>query len=258
MSFNPDTRLSLRDCVDEVLGLLTGLDLSYDPELDRFRSITRQLNRALRANALEREWSWYSDTEVAGVAEQGVDSILIRSTLRPRIINDDCVRLVREDGTPVRWAYFLPRDALHKYPDRAGLWASVTRNELSFSRPFTSAEDGLEIHVPVMREPRMFRLPDREGEEVGEQVLNQPLDFQYPDVIVLRAAYYYAQTDPVLQPRVQTLEAQAKDLMYQIIERDERITDSPFENEFFVPVQSGLNGYPSGHHFHPHADERRL
>lgn len=92
-----------------------------------------------------------------------------------------------------------------------------------------------------------------------EEVRNQEIDFPYPDVVILRAAMYYAMTDPVMQPRVQTLEAQYKDLMYQIIERDDRNTDSPFENEFIVPVQGGLAypGFGGMGHMHPHADGGR-
>jgi hypothetical protein len=44
--------------------------------------------------------------------------------------------------------------------------------------------------------------------------------------------------------------------MYQVIERDDRNTDSPYLNEFFVPVQSGLETHHFYHH-HPHSDERR-
>lgn len=263
MSYNPETTLTLDECVQEVLGMLTGLDLTYSPEYDRYRSIARQLNRALRSNALEREWSWYSSTASLGPAVAGETSAFIPNSLRPRIINDDAVRLVNADDRPVRWAYFLPRDALSKYNGRGGLWASVVRNELLFSRPFFDSEDGLDIQVPVMREPLMFRLPpppeDPEAAltEVPDAVRNQPLDFWYPDVVVLRAAFYYAQTDPVMQPRVQTLEAQYKDIMYQIIERDDRNTDSPFLNEFFVPIQNNITNERTSHH-HPHSDERRF
>jgi hypothetical protein len=259
---NPETMLTLDESVAEVLGLLTGLDLHYAPELDRYRAITRQLNRALRSNALEKEWSYYSSTESVGPVHAGEQDVQLRSTLRPRIINDDAVRLVNADGRPVRWAYFLPRDALHKYAGRGGLWCAATRNTLSFSRPFGTGEEGLDIQVPVMREPRMFRLPEQPEDPneplvaVPDEIRNQPLDFPYPDVITLRAAFYYAQSDPIMQPRVQTLEAQYKDLMYQIIERDERNTDSPFENEFFVPVTGSLGG-DGTRHSHPHADERR-
>lgn len=265
-SISPEVTLTLDDAVGEVLGLLTGLDLTYEPELDRYRAITRALNRALRSNALEREWSYYNDTVSVGTVVAGATTASLPNTQRPRIINDDAVRLVETVGTQdlIRvWAYFLPRDALHKYGDRAGgLWVASRRDTLMFSRPFYEHEAGWDIQVPVMREPVMFRLPAPPEDEdtpitpVPALIRDQPIDFVYPDIITLRAAFYYAQTDPVMQPRVQTLEAQYKDLMYQVIERDDRMTDSPFLNEFTVPVQNGLGG--SGHHGgHPHSDERR-
>ena len=104
----------------------------------------------------------------------------------------------------------------------------------------------------------MFVLPDPPEDEftpvteVPQVVRDQPIDFPYPDAIVARAAYLYAQTDPVMQPRVQTLEAQYKDIMYQLIERDDRSTDSPYLNEVIVPIQSGL-APTVPHHSHPHA-----
>ena len=98
----------------------------------------------------------------------------------------------------------------------------------------------------------MFRLPES-GSTVPAEVLNQPLDFCYPDVVILRAAFFYAQTDPVMQPRVQTLEAQYKDLMYQAIEREDRNTDSPYLNEFVLPVTNGLYGGEQYAHLHPHS-----
>lgn len=52
---NAEVQMTLDEAVAEVLGQLTGLDLEYDPRLDRYRAITRQLNRATRANALEHE-----------------------------------------------------------------------------------------------------------------------------------------------------------------------------------------------------------
>jgi hypothetical protein len=262
---NDELSFTLDEAVDEVLGFLTGLDLEYDPKFDRYRAITRALNRALRSNALEREWSYYSDIESLGTTSAGQREATFRSSRRPRVIGDDAVRLCDEEGHPLVWAYFLPRDALHKYPARRGLWCAVTRQTLEFSRPLNEAEEGLDIQVPVMREPIMFRLPEQDEDpntplvEVPDYIRNQELDFAYPDVVTLRAAYYYAQSDPVMQPRVQTIEAQYKDLMYQIIERDERSTDSPFENEFFVPVSGGdLYGFGLGlPHNHPHSDERR-
>lgn len=253
---NTEVRLTLDDAVAEVLGQLTGLDLTYEPEQDRYRSITRQLNRALRANALEQEWSYYASTLPIGTVQAGEHSMWLQGSVRPRIIDDDAVRLIDDEGRVVRWAYFLPRDSLHKYQDRAhergNLWCSVTKQELTFSRPFYETEAGLEVHVPVMREPKMFRLPPTDT-PVPMSIRKQLLDFDYPDVVTARAAYFYAQTDPVMQPRVQTLEGNYKDLMYQLIERDTRHTDSPYINETIVPVQNGL--YDEIHrHWHPHAN----
>jgi hypothetical protein len=238
--------MTLDDAVSEVLGLLTGLDLTYAPEQDRYRAITRALNRSMRSMALEKEWSYYSTVETVGNAGEGEQQVSLRNSVRPRIINDDAVRLVDENGRILRWAYFLPRDALHKYAYHRGLWASVVRNTLTFSRPFTSDENGLEVQIPVMREPVMFRLPSQPEDPnealvtVPTEIREQEIDFPYPDVVILRAAFYYAQTDPVMQPRVQTLEAQYKDLMYQVIERDDRNTDTPYINGFSLGIQNGL------------------
>lgn len=262
---NTDLQLTLDECVAEVLGILTGLDLQYNPEEDRYNAITRQLNRSVRAVALEREWSWYASTISVGTTVVDEKYALLDRNVRPRIIGDDSVRLVRpEDGHVVKWAYFLPRDALHKYADRNGLWASVTRNTLQFSRGFYEGEAGLDIQVPVMREPVPFRLPQQPEDPnlppvaVPSLIRNQLLDFPYPDLVIARAAMFYAGSDPVMQPRVQTLDAAQKDLMYQIIEREERASDTPYMNEFTVPIQSGIEDYsnwPNGHH--PHSDERR-
>jgi hypothetical protein len=192
----------------------------------------------------------------AGQAQAAASQVWLSPTVRPRIINDDAVRLVDDKGRVVRWAYFLPRDALHKYQDRnweeGRLWVSVTKQTLDFSRPFHASEDGLDIQVPVMREPKMFRLPGT-GTAVAPAIRKQLIDFDYPDVVIARAAYYYAQTDPVMQPRVQTLEAVYKDLLYNLIERDTRNTDSPFVNETIVPVQNGLIP-DTFRHWHPHAN----
>lgn len=254
---DPETQLTLEDAVVEVLGLLTGLDLRYDSELDRYRAITRQINRATRANALEREWSYYSDLLNIGVSVEGQRELLLGDSVRPRIIGDDSVRLCdATSGKPVFWAYFLPRDALHKYAARRDLKCSVTRNSLLFSRPFASWESGYNVMLPVMREPVMFRLPTDPEDEVDEETLEQLVDFPYPDVVVARAAYYVAMSDPVMQPRAQTLESEYKDLMYQIIEREERHTDTPYNNEFFVPVQNTI--YPeSRYRPWPLSDSRR-
>ena len=262
---NANVDLTLDEAVGEVLGLLTGMELAYDPQFDRYRSITRFLNRALRQNALEHEWSYYSSTETVGIAQAGDKDFALRATIRPRIVGDDAVRLVDGDGNVVVWAYILPRDSLHKYNGRYnGLWASITRTTLSFSRPLSSGMAGLEIQVPVMREPRMFQIPaipDDPNDSmtpISQEIRDQTVDFDFPDVVILRAAYLYAQSDPIMQPRVQTLEAQYKDLMYQLIERDDRHTDSPFINDFFVPISNSVDGGGSGWYgLHPHSDERR-
>ena len=250
---NPEVRMSLEEAVGEVLGLLTGLDLEYDPGMDRFRSITRALNRALRANALENEWSCYHSILTAPSSTAcGSTYVPLAPTSRPRIINDDATRLVDYEGSIRIWAYFLPRDALHKYRHKAGLWCSSVDGGLMFSRPFTSDEAGLQVQVPVMREPVMFRLPQT-GEEVPKRILNQKVDFAYPDLIIAKAAYFYAQSDPVMQPRVPTLENDYKTLMYQLIERDTNHTDTPYVNEFILPLENGLINQDVSHH-HPHAN----
>lgn len=271
MSENPNLQTTLDDAVGQVLNILTGLDLHYLPYLDRYRAITHALNRALRANALEKEWSYYSSLQDAGIAVAGETAIALDPSVRPRIINDDAIQFQDLHGHTAAWAYWLPRDALHKYPARRGLWAAHTRQTITFSRALSQFEHGLKIMIPVMREPNAFvvpaqlesiesidptALPETNG-MTDEELRGQLLDFSYPDVVIMRAAYMVAQTDPVMQPRAQTLEAAYKDLMYQIIERDDRNTDSPFLNEFFVPVQNGLGGPAYGHHWHPHSDERR-
>ena len=238
---NAEVELTLDDAVAEVLGLLTGLDLTYEAELDRYRAITRQLNRAMRHNALENEWSYYSTTLDLGTVSAGQREVLMPSNSRARIIGDDSIRLVDPEGRVVRFIYFLPRDALPKYERRIGLWAAVVRQTIWLSREITEteADAGLSVIVPVMREPKMFRLPEQ-GKKVPSSVRKQPVDFPYPDVIIARAAWYYAQTDPVMQPRAQTLEEGHKDLMYQLIERDVANTDTPYQNTFTLPIQSGL------------------
>jgi hypothetical protein len=261
---NINVDLTLDQAVQEVLALLTGLDLTYSPEFDRYRVVARQLNRALRNNALEHEWSYYSSTEEVGTVHVGDQTIELRASVRPRIIGDDAVRFVNAADRPVLWAYLLPRDTLSKYAHRPGLWASVTKSTLEFSRPLGDGLEGLRIFVPVMREPVMFAIPDA-PEDPDEDVVPMPedtreqtVDFDFPDVIVMRAAYQIAQTDPVMQPRVQSLEAQYKDLMYQLIERDDRHTDAPLQNEFFVPgVHGDIYGAGTILHGHPHADPRR-
>ena len=85
---NADVDLTLDEAVQEVLSLLTGLDLAYSPNYDRYRVVTRFLNRALRQNALEHEWSYYSSLETIGQAQAGDKDLAIRATVRPRIIGE--------------------------------------------------------------------------------------------------------------------------------------------------------------------------
>ena len=259
---NPEVGMSLDNAVAEVLTLLTGLDVQYQPELDTYQVITRFLNQATRRNALEHEWSYYSGIEVAGITAAGDSHFTLRHSVRPRLISDDSIRLTK-DGVPVIWAYVLPRDALHKYIGRTGLWVAVTRQEVLFSRPIQKHEEGLTIEIPVMREPTMFRLPPQPEDPdeplvtVPQDIRDQLVDFDFPDVIIARAAYLYAQASPVYQPRAQTLEKEYKDLMYQLIERDDAYTDAPFLNEWTVPIASDIYGGTSMQgHRHPHADER--
>lgn len=248
---NPDVEMTLEEAVSEVLVSLEGLDLEYQPELNRFRVVTRMLNRALRANSLEQEWSYYSDVATVGTTALGQQEYRIRATRRPRKVGDDAVRLVDADGKIVAWAYFLPRASLSKYQHQSGLWVADTRRSLIFNRPIQHGEEGLSIQMPVMREPRMFRLPDQ-GDEVPEEALQQTVDFEYPDLIVARAAQFYAETDPIYQPRVQTLEKAANDRMYQLIERDDAHTDAPFVNDFVLPISGSIHGEPA-HRTHPHS-----
>lgn len=243
-TINPDVSMTLEDAVRDVLSILTGQELTYDPDQDRFRAITKHLNRALRSMALENEWSYFSDVVTFDLTNAGLDTTFeLPTDKRFRIISDDAARVLDADGHPVAWAYFLPRDALHKYRNRGGLWCSVARNVLTLSRPLASVAsttDGYTMEIPVMREPVPFRLPSDPTEAVDPLVLVQELDFEFPDVVIARAAWLYAQTDPLYQPRVQTLEEQYKDLMYQLIERDVAFTDTPNQNEIIVPVQNGI------------------
>jgi hypothetical protein len=242
-TINPDVTMTLEEAVRDVLSILTGEELNYDPDMDRFRAITSHLNRALRSMALESEWSYYHELvriDLTGLV--GTSMFTITTDFRFRVISDDAVRILNDDDDPVAWAYFLPRDALHKYRNRKGLWCSVTRNVLTLSRPLPDSADGMTMEIPVQREPRPFRLPSDPTVASDPVVLAQELDFDFPDVVVARAAWLYAQTDPMMQPRVQTLEAQYKDFMYQLIERDTAFTDTPYQNEILVPVQGDIYG----------------
>lgn len=243
-TINSDVTMTLEEAVLDVLSILTGQTLRYDPDKDRFRAITKALNRALRSNALEANWSYYHTVVRIPLttAMVGTSTFTITTDYRFRIISDDAVRILTTDDEPVAWAYFLPRDALHKYRNRGGLWCSVTRNVLTLSRPLPSAADGMTMEIPVMREPVPFRLPSDPTVDADPFVLAQELDFDFPDMVIARAAWLYAQTDPLMQPRVQTLEEQYKDLMYQLIERDTAFTDTPYQNEILVPVQGDIYG----------------
>ena len=263
---NAQVEMTLEEAVAEVLGFATGLDLTYDPTHDKFRAVTRQLNRALRLNALEHEWSFYSSVEEVGRVHQGDTRIYIRDNVRPRIMNDDAVRLVNDDGYPIVFGYFLPRDALAKYRGRPEEFrVTHTRDTIDFSRPIGLHEDGLRFLVPVMREPKMFRLPDnprKPGDIQGgaptpvpQAVLDQLVDFSHPDLITARAAYLYAQSDAVMQPRVPALEEQFNDLKYNLVERDERNTDSPYINEYVMPISNDQYGQSWHHHGHPHSQD---
>jgi hypothetical protein len=181
---------------------------------------------------------------------------------RVRQTSDDAVRMVDSEGEPLAWAYFIPRDALHKQRHQPGWWVSVVRNTLQFSAPLPYVEDQYWIKVPVMREPYRFVIPASPADsgdplpEFDPDERAKAVDFHYPDIIVARAAYMYSLTDPVIQPRAQTLQAEYKDLMYQAIERDDRYTDSPLQNNFIVPVQNGIYG-ESSFSLNPVADRRR-
>lgn len=304
--------MTLDEAVGEVLNYLTGFDLHYVAELDRYRSITKTLNRALRLVATEQEWGYYSAIIDMGELTQGQTEIVLSRTKRPRIIMDDSVRLVDSKDNIHEWAYILPRESVHKYQGRTGLWVGVTENKLTFSRPIQAKEAGLRAIVPVMREPREFLVPasfdsiedlEADGEEdplvlekivqlrnfhnpdiveewvidesaapyiytspessleklalTPTQIRNQKVDHSFPDLIVLKAAFLYAQTDPVMQPRVQTLEGNYKDLFYALTERDTNHTDDPFINDFAVPIQGSLHDR-ARNHAHPHSDERRF
>lgn len=246
-TINPDVSMTLEEAVRDVLSILTGQELNYDPDMDRFRAIVKHLNRALRSMALESEWSYYHTlVRIDLTGAVGDSTFTITTDYRFRVISDDAARIIDvsdpEHEVTVAWAYFLPRDALHKYRHRNGLWCSVTRNVLTLSRPLPDAADGMVLEIPVQREPIPFEIPVDPTEDVDPLVLAQELDFDFPDVVIARAAWLYAQTDPMMQPRVQTLEEQYKDMMYQLIERDTAFTDTPDQNEIIVPVQNDIYG----------------
>lgn len=257
---NPNVAMTLDDAVAEVIGALTGSDLQYRPELDRYQTVVRALNRAVRSVARSAEWSYYSSIEIVSTAAEGQQSVILRGTSRLRLIGDDSIRLVDPtDDRVIHWAYVQPRDALHKYRNQPGLWCSVTRQTIDFSRPFMKSEDGWNIVAPVMREPKLFVLPKQPEDpslplvEVPIETREQLVDFSDPDFVVAKATYYLAQSDPLLQPRVQTLEQEWKDIMYDLTERDQRVTDSPFINDYDLGISADIGGH-APHFGHPHQD----
>lgn len=253
---NPEVSMTLEEAVLEVLHVLTGQTLQYDPDQDRFRAIASSLNRALRSNALENNWSFYAETLTVDLTGKAGDTVFtIDTDWRFRVISDDAVRIIDTDDNTVAWAYFLPRDALHKYANRGGLWCSVTRNVLTLNRPLPDAADGMTMEIPVMREPAGFAIPADPTVPMDPLTLAQEVDFDFPDVVIARACWLYAQADPMMQPRVQTLEDQYKNLMYQLIERDTAFTDTPDQNEIIVPVQGDIYG-ESSHRPWPVANRR--
>lgn len=186
--------MTLDEAVGEVLNYLTGYDLHYIAELDRYRSITRTLNRALRLCATEHEWACYASVLDMGEVYEGQTEITLSRSKRPRIITDDSVRLVDSNNNIHMWAYYLPRESLHKRQGRAGLWVASTDNKIEFSRPISSGLAGLRALVPVMREPRQFMIPatfdskedlDADGQEdplVLEKIV-QLRNYHNPDIV---------------------------------------------------------------------------
>jgi len=253
---NPELQLTLDEAVHEVLQRLNGLTQTWLPESDKYYSTVRFINQALRSVATEIEWSYYASTEEVGVAATGISTVPLRASIRPRINIDDSVRLCRPtDDYPMVWAHFLPREAIHKVPDRSQLWVAHEKSSLVFSRSFKRSEDGLKIMLPVMREPKLFRLPPRpedpqetEMPEVPLETRQSLVDFEWPDLVVMRAMYFYAQADPQMQPRVQTIEANYSDLMYALRDRDQRNTDAPFMNPYFVPIENSIHGHSASSH----------
>ena len=72
---NTDVQITLEQAVAEVLTLLTGVDLTFNPAEDTFHVVARCLNRAMRAVALEHEWSYFSATENVGTVQVGVQDV---------------------------------------------------------------------------------------------------------------------------------------------------------------------------------------
>lgn len=247
---NPELQITLDQAVYQIQQRLFGLEQHWKPESPKYYLTVDFLNQALRMVATELEWNYFASTEEVGTCQQGVNRVPLRAAIRPRINIDDSVRLEDNDGVIHTWAHFLPREAIHKSPDRNQLWVAHEKASLQFSRGFRLGEAGLKIMVPVMREPKLFRLPDRPEDPMATEPLPVPIetrrelvDFEWPDLVILKAMYLYAQTDPILQPRVQTLEANYQDLFYALRDREQRNTDAPFMNPFFVPIENDIFGH---------------
>ena len=244
--------MSLKDAVNEVHNILTGLDLTYEDRYDVFHATVRQINRSLRSVALEDEWAWYTEDADLGTTTEGQTEVDLMASYRPRVQQDDAVRLVNSDGHVVVWAYYLPRDSLNKYLYKPELRVAFVRNQIVFSRPIQLYESGLQIIVPAMREPRQTKIPDP-GQRMTDAELNRALDFEYPDMIIAHAAWQISMSNPVYQPRAQTLEEGFKEYKYSLTERNTNHSDSPLRNNF---VPSYGDPYLTTPHRHPHSDRR--
>ena len=245
-------QLSLQESVNKVHNILTGLDLQYDERMDIFHATVRQINRSLRQVALEDEWAWYAQDVDAGTTTLGMTEVELTSSYRPRIQQDDAVRLVNAEGITVFWAYYLPRDSLNKQMYRPELRVSSTRNLIQFSRPLQQFESGLSVVVPAMREPKQTKIPDS-GQQLTPAELSRSIDAEYPDLIVAHAAWKLAMSNPVYQPRAQTLEEEFNDLKYALTERNTNHSDSPMRNTFTPSYGDPYLAIPHGH---PHSDRR--
>lgn len=245
-------QLSLREAVNEVHNILTGLDLEYEDRMDIFHATVRQINRSLRQVALEDEWAWYVEEVDAGTTTEGMTQVELSSSYRPRVQQDDAVRLTNSEGITVEWAYYLPRDSLSKYLYRRELRVAFTKNVILFSRPLQKFESGLSVIVPAMREPKQTKIPDA-GQQLSAADLVRAIDAEYPDMIVAHAAWKLSMSNPLYQPRAQTLEEEFNDLKYALTERNSNHSDSPLRNTFTPSYGDPYLAIPHGH---PHSDRR--
>lgn len=247
-------RLTLSETVDEVVNTLYGLSTRFEPDTDSWHGMALTLRRALKVVATERDWIYYHDTVQVGTVEPDCSVIVVPSRYRVRKTGDDAIRLLDSRGRPVVWAYIIPDDALHKYRALSGLWCSVVRQEIRFSRPFYKAEKGLRVIAPVMREPYLWpKLVS--GQALPQDEMDRDIDFHRADMVVMKAAYLYAQTDPLLQPRVPQLEQDYRAVFYQVQEQDTNVTMGAMVNDFQLPIEGDYR-FVSGHGYglHPHSD----